>query len=303
MGISFEGSFVALTTPFDTRGRIDVKALQALVHWHVEQGSDGIICSGTTGEASTLSDADRKKVLEVCVNAAEKQIWVVAGTGTSDTKQTVRLTQMAQKVGADGCLVVAPYYNKPSQKGCILHYQAVSCVELPFIVYNNPGRSVIQLQPETIAEIALLPFASALKESTNDPTFLRKIRELTSLPILAGEDSLTLEMIKEGASGAVSVIGNAIPRQWKRMIQAARAGKWKLAKEYMNRYQPLIRALGKETNPVGIKAVLAKMGRCKLKLRLPLTNPETAVQEEINRELILLGLPMLYRPVASSESV
>ncbi len=303
MAISFAGSFVALVTPFDARGRIDVKKLQSLVHWHVEQGTDGIICSGTTGEAPTLSDADRKKVLQTCLDAAAKRIWVLAGTGTSDTRQTVRLTQMAQKAGADGCLVVAPFYNKPSQKGCLLHYQAVSCVGLPFIVYNNPGRSVIQLQPDTIAAIALLPFASALKESTNDPTFLQKIRELTSLPILAGEDAITLEMIREGATGAVSVIGNAIPMQWKRMIQAAREGKWEIAKEYVDRYQPLIRAIGKETNPVGIKSVLARMGKCSHKLRLPLTEPTEAVQDEIRKELILLDLPMTVRSVSRSESV
>lgn len=283
--VSFRGSFVALVTPFDSRGRIDVKALQGLVRWHVEEGTDGIVCSGTTGEAPALSEADRKKVLQVCLDAAERRLRVVAGTGTCDTKQTVRLTQIAARLGADGCLVVAPYYNKPSQKGCLLHFQAVSCVGLPFIIYNNPGRAVIQLRPETIAEIALLPHAAALKESTNDPTFLRKVRALTSLPILAGEDAITLEMLQEGACGAVSVIGNLIPRAWKEMIRLARQGEWEKAKEQVSGWMNLICELGKETNPIGVKTALGLVGRCRSGLRLPLTEPSEAFRSEVMRVL------------------
>lgn len=300
---SFEGSWVAIVTPFDERRRIDSKRLQSLVRWQVEQGTDGIVCCGTTGEAPALSDVERKKILQICLEAAEKRIGVVAGTGTSDTRQTVRLTEMALKQGADGCLVVVPYYNKPSQRGSIFHYQAVSSVGLPFIVYNNPARAVVQLKPETIAEIAQLPHAVAIKESTNDPLFLRKIRALTSFPILAGEDSITLEMMKEGAVGAISVIGNAFPKGWKSMIEAAREGNWTKAKKMADAYQPLLCAMGRETNPIGIKTALSLMGKGRSYVRLPLVEAEESVYKEIRRELVALGLPRPYRPMSCPQSV
>ena len=147
-GISFRGSIVALVTPLTASGRVDIRCLQQLVQWHIHEGTEGLVCSGTTGESTTLSESDRKKVLQACLEAADKRIPIIAGTGTCDTKQSVHFTEVAQKLGADACLVITPYYNKPTQRGCILHFQEISRVGLPFIAYNNPGRTVVQLQPE-----------------------------------------------------------------------------------------------------------------------------------------------------------
>jgi 4-hydroxy-tetrahydrodipicolinate synthase len=295
----FQGSLVALVTPFTAKGRIDVKALQALVRWHLQEGTEGIICTGTTGEAAVLSESERKKVLQVCLEAAEKKIPILSGTGTCDTKQTVRLTEGAARLGADGCLVITPYYNKPTPRGCLLHFQEVASVGLPFVVYNNPGRTAIQLQPETIAELAKLPYIAGLKESTHDPSFLRKIRALTTLPILAGEDDLTFEMLEEGAVGSISVVGNVIPQLWKEMIQLARMGHWNEARERSQLALPLCHALFLETNPQCVKAALLMMGKCKAHLRLPLVEPTEQVLQEIRSAMLRLALPY-HLPCAKS---
>jgi 4-hydroxy-tetrahydrodipicolinate synthase len=301
-GISFRGSIVAIVTPFTAKGRVDGRKLQELVRWHIQEGTEGIVCSGTTGESTTLSESDRKKVLQLCLESAEKKIPIIAGTGTCDTKQSVRLTEDAQKGGADGCLVITPYYNKPSQRGCVLHFQEISRVGLPFIVYNNPGRTIVQLQPETIAAIGQMPHAAAIKESTNDVAFLGKIRALTSLPILAGEDALTCAMLQAGAVGAISVVANIIPAPWKKMIQLALNGDWVQAKSISDRFLPLCQALFRETNPQCVKYALSLMGKCSKILRLPLVEPNEAAQEEIRRTLLNLSLPF-YQHSTSTKGV
>lgn len=290
-GKSFQGSIVALVTPFTASGRVDARALQQLVQWHIHEGTDAIVCSGTTGESTTLTEADRNKILKVCLEAADKRIPIIAGTGTCDTKQSVHFTEMAQKLGADACLVITPYYNKPTQRGCILHFQEISRVGLPFIAYNNPGRTVVQLQPETIAEIGQLPNAAAIKESTNDPAFLAKIRALTNLPILAGEDALTVAMIKQGAVGAISVVANLIPAAWKKMVQLSLAKEWAQAEALSNRYLPLCQAMFRESNPQCVKYALSLMGKCSPRLRLPLVIPNESACDEIKTTMLHLSLP------------
>lgn len=298
-----QGSFVALITPFDARGRVDSKRLKSLVQWHVEEGTDGLICFGTTGETLSLSDSEKSRILEVCLEAADNRILVIAGTGSADTKRAVQASAKAQKLGAQGSLVVAPYYNKPTQEGCFLHYKEISAVGLPFIVYNNPSRCAVQLSVDTIAKIAELPCAVALKESTNDLSLIDQIRSRTSLPILAGEDRLALAMLKKGAVGAVSVIGNAIPRPWKCMIECVQLNRLKRAELINSFYQPLLEALSKETNPQGIKYLLSLMGKCLPKLRLPLIEPTLEHQNEIKRELLSCALPRCYSPMSCTKSI
>jgi 4-hydroxy-tetrahydrodipicolinate synthase len=287
----FRGSIVALVTPFNARGKVDEIKLQELIRWHIREGTDGLVISGTTGEAATQSDSERKKILQIALEAAERQIPIIAGTGTCDTRQSVHLTEQAIRLGADGCLAITPYYNKPTQRGCLSHFQEIDRVGLSWIAYDNPGRTVIQLQPETIAQMAELPHLAALKESTNDPTFLRKIRALTDLPVLAGEDALTFAMIQEGAVGAISVVGNVIPAAWKKMIELAIQGKGE-AKILSEQYLPLCEALFRETNPQCVKYALSLMGKCAPHLRLPLVCPQEKAQEEIRAVLLQLNLPV-----------
>src|SRR3989344_2368516 len=218
MGFTPKGSFVALITPFTQKGRIDWKRLEQLVSWQIEQGTDGILCCGTTGEGITLSAAEKKKVAAVCIERAEKKIPIIVNCGSADTKQSVRFTEQVLRLGADGCMAVAPYYNKPTQRGCLLHFSEIAKVGIPLIVYNNPGRTALWLTAETVAEVVKIPGVVAYKDSTGNFDLIRKVRTLSPIPILSGDDDLTYATLVEGGSGAISVIGNLIPKIWKKMI-------------------------------------------------------------------------------------
>lgn len=287
---NFSGSFVALITPFNRKKQVDYKLLERLVEWHIEQGTNGIVCCGTTGEGIVLSESERKKITETCVRVANKRIAIIAATGTPDTLYSVKLTEKMQKLGADGTLVVTPYYNKPTQKGCLLHFKEIAKVGLPLILYHNPGRAVIKLTAETIAEIGNLPHVIGIKESSHDMDLIRQIRKLSKIPIFSGEDDLSCQIIQEGGIGAISVIGNLIPKGWSQMIHLALKGKWKEAQSLSSRYQPLCKALFLETNPQCVKFAMQWLGLAQSELRLPLVLPEIHTQKEIKKALINLSL-------------
>ena len=291
MVLNARGSFVALATPFDQRGRIDWKCIETLILWHIEQGTDGIVCCGATGEGMTVSSAEKKKIVSLCVAAAENKIPIIANSGTADTKQSVRLTEEMLKLGAAGCLAVTPYYNKPTQRGCIRHFSEIANVGLPVIVYNNPGRVCVRLEPETIAELAAIPGIAGYKDSTADLHLIRKIRTLCSLPILSGDDDLTYETLLEGGMGAISVIGNLFPKAWKAMISSALEKKWEDAKKIADRFRPLCKAMFLEPNPQCLKFAMSWFGKCPGNLRLPLVPAAETTQAEIKKEIIALGLP------------
>jgi len=293
MSRCFSGSFVALITPFNKQKKIDEKALERLVQWHIEQGTDGIVCCGTTGEGLVLSEKERSKVAEICIRTAQKKIPIIVSTGTSDTNQSVRLTEKMKKLGADGALVVTPYYNKPSQRGCIAHFREITKIGLPIILYNNPGRAVIQLTETTIAEIAQMPGVVGIKESSHDMELIRKIKKISSIPIFSGEDDLTCQIIEEGGVGAISVIGNLIPKGWSQMIHLALLGEKQRANFFMNRYTPLCRALFLETNPQCIKWAMEQLCMAKNELRLPLLPIQGSTQRDLKRVLLRLSLPHL----------
>ena len=287
----FRGSLVALITPFTSAGKIDSKTLADLVEWHITQGTDGIVCCGATGESCALTGPERLRVARICVEAAAGRIPVVVGTGTANTQESVKLTAKAQALGVDGCLIVTPYYNKPTQRGCVAHFREVASVGLPVIVYHNPPRAVVRLTLDTMREIAGIPGVVALKDSSGDIAFVEAICKTTSLSVLSGDDDLTYASILKGAVGAISVIGNVLPRGWKQMIQAAlqRAPQ---AERLNRRYLPLAKAHFLETNPQCVKYVLAQMGRCQPALRLPLVWPTQETQDALRRILLSLALPM-----------
>jgi 4-hydroxy-tetrahydrodipicolinate synthase len=294
-----KGSLVAIITPFDMKGRIDRKKLEKLIEWHIDEGTDGIVCTGATGEPLSLSDSERKKVAEICIKTASKKIPIIVGTGVSDTKQTVHYTELAKGWGADGCMVVTPYYNKPTQRGCILHFKEVAKVGLPVILYNNPGRTGVKLTAETIAEASKIPGVVAIKEASHDLELIRNIKKLCSIPILAGEDELTFQILQEGGVGAISVIGNLIPRGWREMIWLAMGGKWQKAKAMSDRYQPLCSALFLETNPQCVKFAVSLLGKCQNVFRLPLVEPLEKTQIEIRKVLLNLALPQFQSFIKS----
>lgn len=293
--MQFRGSFVALITPFQRNGSIDRKKLESLVAWHIEQGTDGIVCFGATGEGMCLSDADRRSVAEICIRTAAGKIPIVVGMGTADTRQSVRNAEKMLRLGASGGLAVTPYYNKPTQKGCVLHYREIAKAGLPLIVYHNPGRAVVRLKAETVAEIGQIPGVAAIKESSADLEHIRKLRKLTALPVLAGDDDLTYDILKEGGVGAISVVGNLFPKSWKEMIGCALTGNWERAKRLFDRYLPLCKTLFLEPNPQGVKYAAAWLGKCKLSYRLPLIPPEEATQAAIRQALLSIALPQFER--------
>lgn len=294
MGLKVRGSFVALITPFDQKGKVDTTHLRSLVEWHLKEGTDGIVCCATTGEGPALETREKKKIAQICIETVQKKIPVVVSTGTADTRSSVRLTEEMARLGADGCLVVTPYYNKPSQQGCILHFQEVARVGLPVVIYHNPARAVVRLSAETIALLGRTPGIVGIKESSHDLELIRKIRSLSSIAILSGEDDLTVETIREGGVGSISVASNLLPRGWKSMIQWALEGNWEKAQSYAKRYRDLCRALFLDTNPQPVKFALAWMKRCLPVYRLPMLEPREETKKVIRQSFYAMALPLLY---------
>ena len=287
--MDFRGSYVPLITPFNRKGRLDRKTLERLVEWHIAEGTDGIICSATTGEGVCLSDAERKTVAQICIRTSAGRIPIIVSTGTNDTRTSVQYTESAQKCGANGCLVVTPYYNKPSQRGCYLHFQEVARVGLPIIVYHNPGRAVIRLTIETMREISRLPHIAAIKETSRDLEFVRKLIPL--LPVFSGDDDITFAVMKEGGVGSIVPTANLVPKGWKQMVQLCLQGRWEQAEILAQRYLPLNRALYLETNPQCVKFALSWLGKCSPTLRLPMILPAEEAQNELKKAILHLALP------------
>lgn len=285
---AFYGSIVALVTPFTNSLRLDRKALASLVEWHIGEKTDGIVCCGTTGEACTLSETERKAVIETCVKTAAGRIPVIAGTGTCDTRQTVRFTEEALKLGADGCLVVTPYYNKPSQRGCLAHFRETAKVGLPIIVYYNPGRAVFRFTRDTLSELGKIPGIVAFKDSGRDPALVHDL--FSTLAVLSGDDDMTLDWIERGGKGVISVIGNVIPRGWGEMVRLALKQDPK-AKVLFERYLPLCHGNFIETNPQCVKYLVSQMGRCRGQLRLPMVLPTKQTQTALKQILLRMALP------------
>jgi len=290
-GEKFAGLTVALITPFRD-GAIDEPALRRLVDWHVQMGTDCVSPVGTTGESPTLSHDEHERVIAVVCEQAAGRVKVVAGTGSNSTREAVRLTRFAKKAGADAALMVAPYYNKPTQEGFFQHYKAVAeDVDLPIVLYNIPGRTAKNMEPETIARIGELPSVVAVKESTGSMDQASQIMAISELTVLSGDDSLTLPLLALGGRGVVSVVGNIVPRDVKGMISAFETGDIASARSWHARLFPLCRdLLGLATNPIPIKAAMKILGRDTGELRLPMTGLSTAEEQKLAGALRNYGL-------------
>jgi len=278
-GHAFAGLTVALVTPF-REGRVDEAALRKLVDWQVAQGTHCVSPVGTTGESPTLSHDEHERVIAIVCEQAAGRVKVMAGTGSNSTREAVRLTKYAQQCGADGALVVAPYYNKPTAEGFFQHYRAITeASNLPVVLYNIPGRTAKNMEPDTIARIAELPTVVAIKESTGSMDQASQVKALTQLTLLSGDDSLTLPMLALGGEGVVSVVGNIVPRDVLALLQAFREGKLAEAQKWHHKLFPLCRdLLGLATNPIPIKGAMRMLGRDTGEVRLPMT-PLSATEE------------------------
>lgn len=270
----FHGSLVALVTPMRVDGEVDEKALRRLVDWHVQQGTDGIVSVGTTGESATLDEAEHCAVMRLTVEIAAGRIPVIGGTGANSTTEAVQLTRCAQEAGVDACLLVTPYYNKPTQEGLYLHHKAVAeAVDVPQILYNVPGRTACDMLPETVGRLAAIDNIVGVKEASADLSRVRQIRRLAGpeFCILSGDDATALELIQLGGQGVISVTANVAPHAMHRMCRAALAGEFDEAAEIDQGLSGLHSGLFIEANPIPVKWAVAQLGLIERGIRLPLT--------------------------------
>jgi 4-hydroxy-tetrahydrodipicolinate synthase len=290
-GEQFAGVTVALVTPF-RNGEVDFEDLRRLVSWHIEQGTDCLSPVGTTGESPTLDHDEHERVIAAVVEQAAGRIKVMAGTGSNSTREAIRLTRFAHRTGANGALMVGPYYNKPTQEGYYRHFAAVAeAVDLPIVLYNIPARTGSNILPETIARLAELPTIVGIKEATGSLDQASQIAALCNLTLLSGDDSLTLTLMSIGGRGVVSVVGNLVPRDLKAMVQAFDGGRLLDAQQAHRRLFPLCRdLLGVATNPIPIKAAMKMLGRGTGEVRLPLCPVDPAGEARIRQTLRDYGL-------------
>ncbi|MEW6487593.1 MAG: 4-hydroxy-tetrahydrodipicolinate synthase [Thermodesulfobacteriota bacterium] len=269
----FRGTITALVTPFRD-GRVDEDAYRQLIDWQIEQGVSGVVPCGTTGESATLSHEEHNRVIDIAVEEAQGRVAVIAGTGSNSTAEAVRLTRHAKEAGADGALLITPYYNKPTQEGLYRHYRAVAEeARFPLVLYNVPGRTGVNLLPETVARLAELPEVVGIKEATGDLKQVSDVLEKCGdrLAVLSGDDFTVLPLLALGGQGVISVLSNVVPADVAAMVSAFAAGDLARARELHYRTMPVARALFLETNPIPVKAALALLGRIGPELRLPLS--------------------------------
>ena len=288
----FTGSIVALVTPFKD-GKIDWQSLEGLIEFHLENGTQGIVPCGTTGESATLTHEEHDAVVKAVVKNVNKRVPVIAGTGSNSTSEGVRLTRAAEKAGADGALMISPYYNLPTQEGIYQHYRKVASeVGIPIIVYNIPGRTGSKIEPETLARMAEIKNIAGVKEATGSVDQAIDVIRLCGdrLAVYSGEDSLIFSLMALGGQGVISTVANVAPKRTAQLAEACLLGHWEKGREYQFELIPLIRSLFIETNPIPVKTALSLMGKCSGELRLPLTPMAEGNVKKLNQAMSEFGL-------------
>ncbi len=287
----FQGSLPALVTPF-RNGEVDLDALKALVEWQIAEGSHGLVPVGTTGESPTLSHEEHDLVVETVVRVAAGRVPVIAGAGSNNTIECVRLVQAAKDAGAQAALVVTPYYNKPTQAGMVAHFTAAAAVGLPIVIYNIPGRSAVDMTPATMGELAKHPAIVGVKDATGDLSRVPKQRIAcgTGFIQLSGEDATALGFNAHGGRGCISVTANVAPRLCAEFQEATLAGDYARALDYQDRLMPLHEAIFLEPGVAGAKYALSLLGRCSEEVRSPLLPPTDRVKDAIRAAMVHAGL-------------
>lgn len=287
------GSMVALVTPMHADGSVDWDSLTKLVDWHIEQGTDGIVAMGTTGESATLGFREHDEVIERVVEIVDRRIPVIAGTGGNATDEAIRLTRHASRVGADACLLVCPYYNKPTQEGLYRHFHAIAmAVDVPLVLYNVPSRTGVDMLPETVARLAEIDNIIALKEAKGSIERIHALIEQVGegIQIFSGDDGTAMETILVGGKGDISVTANVAPKMMHDMCVAALAGDRVTAETLDAKLQLLHSALFLESNPIPVKWALGEMGHIPDGIRLPLTPLNERFHQPVRDALEALGL-------------
>ncbi len=281
----FSGAITALVTPFNN-GAIDTISLRNLVNWQIEQGIDGLLACGCTGEAATLTAEEHHQVVRTVLEAAEGRVPVIAGTGTNYTASSVELSMETAALGVDAVLLITPYYNKPTPEGQIEHYTAVADeVDCPVILYNVPGRTGTNMLPETIARLAEHPRIVAVKDAAGSAERVTAILNLCDITVLSGDDAIAMAQVALGAAGVISVVSNIAPAAMSELISDTAKGNLQEARKIQARLYPVIKAMFIETNPMPVKKSLAMMGRIQDELRLPLVSMKEEFAPELRRIL------------------
>jgi len=289
----FQGSMVALVTPMEPTGVVDEVALRALIERHIEAKTEAIVVLGTTGECPTLTDSEQKKIIEIAVATAKGRIPIIAGTGTYSTMATIYQTEVAMQLGVDACLLITPYYNKPTQEGLYQHFKAVAeAVPIPLILYNNPTRTGCSLLPETVARLSYFSNIVALKDATGDLAEARALLAVIGnrMELYTGDDPSALAFLLQGGKGVISVTANVVPQQMREMCAAALAKNVNLAGQLNAKLMPLHKNLFLESNPIPVKWALHKMGWIKEGIRLPLTTLSESFQADVEDAMKIAGV-------------
>ena len=284
-------TYTAIITPF-LNGKVDEKSLEKLVEFQIANGVDGIVPCGTTGESPTLSHDEHNLVIELCTKVAKKRIKIMAGTGSNSTDEAVMMTNFAKKVGADSCLIVSPYYNKPTPEGIFQHFKALDGCGIPLFIYNVPGRSVINISDENLARIAELENVAGIKDATGDLARVATLRLLIKkkFSYLSGEDVTAVGFNAMGGNGVISVSSNIAPKMVSDLQRACAKGDYKTALDLQDKLTYLHEAMFCETNPMPVKYAASLMGLCSAESRLPLVEPSSASKARIEKEMKKLGL-------------
>ncbi|UCE79965.1 MAG: 4-hydroxy-tetrahydrodipicolinate synthase [Nitrospiraceae bacterium] len=288
----FKGSIVAIVTPFKN-GKVDEKALGDLIEWHIKEGTNAIVPCGTTGESATLDYDEHHRVIRFTVEAVNKRVPVIAGTGANATDETIMITREAKKSGADGALLVSPYYNKPTQEGIYRHYKAVAeAVKIPIVLYNVPGRTASNILPSTVARLAEIRNIVAIKEATGDMKQVSEVIRICGnrITVLSGDDFTTFTLLALGGKGAISVSANVAPKLVSKMFSEWEKGNIQQARKIHYQLEPLNAAMFYETNPIPAKTALAMMKKIKEEFRLPLCEMAPANREKLKKTLKSLKL-------------
>jgi 4-hydroxy-tetrahydrodipicolinate synthase len=288
----FSGSIVAIVTPFKN-GEVDEEAFRSLIEFQIENGTSGIVPCGTTGESATLSMEEHCRVIDIALGAVRKRVPVIAGSGGNSTAEAVELTRHAKESGADATLQVAPYYNKPTQEGLYQHFKTIAqSVPLPQVLYNIPGRTSVNILPQTVARLAELPDIVAIKEASGSLSQMAEVMELAGdrITLLSGDDNLVLPVLAIGGKGVISVIANLVPDKLAQLMQLWENGDSIGARDAYYHLLPLCRAMFLETNPIPVKTALALTGKLKEGFRLPMTSMAPANVEKLAEVLESYGL-------------
>ena len=289
----FRGSIVAIVTPF-RNGKVDEKALGNLIEWHIKEGTDAIVPCGTTGESATLDYKEHFRVIRFTVEAVNKRVPVIAGTGANATDETIMITKEAKKSGADAALLVSPYYNKPTQEGLYRHYKAVAeAVKIPIVLYNVPGRTAVNMLPSTVARLAEIKNIVAIKEATGDMKQVSEVIRLCGdrLAVISGDDFTTIPLMALGGRGVISVAANVAPKLVAQMCALWEQGKHDEARKIHYHLEPLNAAMFIETNPIPAKTALAMMGKIREEFRLPLCEMSPSNREKL--KAVLKGMKLV----------